>query len=104
DGMWGAEQVAIFRAEGVALHRVIIGHSCGSADLRYHAAMLEQGAWLGFDRIGLRHVFSDDLRFATLLALLRAGWAPRLVLSQDHVVCMLGRGVEFPNPTQGWRE
>src|SRR6185295_10840306 len=36
DGTMGREQLAILRDEGVDPSCIIIGHSCGSADLRYH--------------------------------------------------------------------
>ena len=35
DGTMGREQLDIFAAEGVNLRHVIVGHSCGSADLCY---------------------------------------------------------------------
>ena len=41
----GREQLTIFAGEGVDLARVIVGHSCGSADLRYHVDMLDRGAY-----------------------------------------------------------
>jgi phosphotriesterase-related protein len=104
NGTCGPEQVDLFLEEGVAPHRVIIGHSCGNADLRYHTSMLQRGVWLGMDRIGLRHLFSDDLRHATLVGLIGAGWAGQLFLSQDHVACVLGRGVVLGGASQVWRE
>jgi phosphotriesterase-related protein len=53
EGTMGREQLAILSEEGVDPKRVVIGHSCGSADLRYHTDMLDCGAYLGFDRFGL---------------------------------------------------
>ncbi len=58
DGTMGREQLDIFKSEGVDFSKVVIGHSCGSSDLRYHTDMLDRGTYLGFDRFGL------DLSFA----------------------------------------
>ena len=49
---------------------MIIGHSCGSSDLSYHAAMLDRGCILGFDRFGLDFLHPDKLRLAALIGLL----------------------------------
>ena len=59
EGTMGREQLDIFASEGVDLHRVIVGHSCGSADLRYHVDMLDRGCYLGFDRFGLEILQPD---------------------------------------------
>lgn len=90
-GTMGPEQVAIFASEGLPLERVIIGHSCGNSDLRYHTRMLSQGANLGFDRIGIALLMPDAIRFACLVGLLGLGYANQIVLSQNHVECELGR-------------
>ena len=43
EGTMGREQLDIFAEEGVDLAHVIIGHSCGASDLRYHTDMLDRG-------------------------------------------------------------
>jgi predicted metal-dependent phosphotriesterase family hydrolase len=70
----GREQLDIFTAEGVNLRHVIVGHSCGSADLRYHVDMLDRGCMLGFDRFGVDLLHPDSLRMATLIGLLGIGF------------------------------
>src|SRR6202041_2162180 len=95
DGTMGREQLEIFASEGADLSRVIIGHSCGSSDLSYHAAMLDRGCYLGFDRFGLDFLHPDRLRLAALIGLLGIGFEKQIVLSHDSVACWLGRGLEL---------
>lgn len=96
DGTMGREQLDLFAAEGVELKHVIIGHSCGSADLRYHVDMLDRGCFLGFDRFGLEIVHPDRLRLAALIGLLGIGFAKQIVLSHDSVWCWRGRPLPLP--------
>lgn len=91
----GREQLDIFASEGVELSHVIIGHSCGSSDLRYHTDMLDRGCFLGFDRFGLDFLHPDRLRLASLIGLLGVGFERQIVLSHDSVACWLGRGLEI---------
>jgi len=99
DGTMGREQLDIFASEGVDLRRVIIGHSCGSADLRYHTDMLDRGCFIGFDRFGLDFLHPDKLRLAALIGLLGVGYENQIVLSHDSVWCWLGRGLDLPAET-----
>jgi phosphotriesterase-related protein len=94
DGTMGREQLEIFASEGVDLSHVIIGHSCGSSDLRYHTDMLDRGCFLGFDRFGLDILHPDRLRLAALIGLVGIGFERQIVLSHDSISCWLGRGLE----------
>ncbi len=96
EGTMGREQLDLFAAEGVDLKNVIIGHSCGASDLRYHTDMLDRGCKLGFDRFGLDFLHPDKLRLAALIGLLGVGYEKQLVLSHDSVACWLGRGLDLP--------
>lgn len=96
EGTMGREQLDIFAGEGVDLSHVIVGHSCGSADLKYHVDMLERGAYLGFDRFGLEMIHSDRLRLAALIGLVGVGFGHRIVLSHDSVWCWRGRPLQIP--------
>jgi phosphotriesterase-related protein len=96
EGTMGREQLAILTEEGVDAHRVIIGHSCGSADLRYHVDLLDRGAYLGFDRFGLELLHPDRLRLAALIGLLGIGAERQIVLSHDTVWCWRGRPLPVP--------
>ncbi|MGH7917054.1 MAG: phosphotriesterase family protein, partial [Candidatus Binataceae bacterium] len=93
DGTMGREQLDIFQSEGVDFSKVIIGHSCGASDLRYHTDMLDRGCYLGFDRFGLDFLHPDRLRLAALIGLLGIGFEKQLVLSHDSVACWKGRGL-----------
>lgn len=96
EGTMGREQLAILRGEGVDPARVVIGHSCGSADLRYHVDLLDQGVYLGFDRFGLELLHPDRLRLAALIGLLGIGCERQIVLSHDTVWCWRGRPLPIP--------
>ena len=95
EGTMGREQLAIFASEGVDLSHVVIGHSCGSSDLRYHTDMLDKGCLLGFDRFGLDLAQPDRLRLASLIGLCGIGFEKQIVLSHDSVACWLGRGFDL---------
>jgi phosphotriesterase-related protein len=96
EGTMGREQLALLVEAGVDPRRVIVGHSCGSADLRYHVDMLDRGAYLGFDRFGLELLQPDRLRLASLIGLLGIGFERQIVLSHDTVWCWRGRPLPIP--------
>ncbi|HXG18133.1 MAG TPA: phosphotriesterase-related protein [Methylomirabilota bacterium] len=89
-GPFGRETLDIFADEGVNFNRVLIGHACGVGDMRYYFDILDRGAWIGFDRFGIETIASDKMRLASLIGLLAVGY-DRIMLSQDHVGCWLGR-------------
>ena len=80
----GVEQLAILREEGVDPSRVIIGHCDTYLDREYHLAVLRAGAYVQFDTVGRVHMNPDERRADALVALLRAGWTERLLLSSDR--------------------
>ena len=55
-------------------HAIVVGHSCGSSNLDYHLALLDRGAYLGFDRFGLELLHPDRARTAALIGLLGVGF------------------------------
>ncbi len=69
--------------EGVDPSRIVIGHAGDSNDLDYLRAIADRGAILGCDRFDIPHFNPDADRIRTLLALLREGYADRIVLSHD---------------------
>ncbi|MEI5673116.1 MULTISPECIES: phosphotriesterase family protein [unclassified Nocardioides] len=79
----GRDQLALLTGLGVAPERLVIGHCGDSEDLDYLRELMDAGATIGMDRFGMEHVLSDDRRVATVLALLREGYAERMVLSHD---------------------
>lgn len=79
----GRDQLAFFRSCGVAPERLIIGHCGDTQDLDYLRELMDAGATIGLDRFGMEHVLPDDARIETLLALLRLGYAEKIVVSHD---------------------
>jgi phosphotriesterase-related protein len=79
----GRDQLAFFRARRVAPERLIIGHCGDSLDLDYLRGLMDAGATIGMDRFGLEHVLPDEARIDTVLALLRLGYAEKMVISHD---------------------
>jgi phosphotriesterase-related protein len=94
-GTMGEEQQAFLVEKGVPAHRIIIGHSCGSADHNYHMNILDKGSYLGFDRFGLDILFPDEQRVQSLVALLKKQREQQIVVSHDSVWCT--RGKPFPD-------
>jgi len=82
--------LAKLKGFGVAAHKVIIGHSCGSSDKAYHRAIVDGGAYIGFDRFGLVGLMPDEVRADCLHALVEAGFAQQVMISHDCVFCNLG--------------
>ena len=83
----GLAQLDVFEAEGADLSRVVIGHADSNPSLDYHLAIVERGATVEFDFLGMtftpleRHGeggIIDNLR-----ELLARGHAERILLSQD---------------------
>jgi predicted metal-dependent phosphotriesterase family hydrolase len=83
----GLRQLGIFEEEGLDPARVVIGHADSYPVLGYHLAILERGAYVEFDFLGMsfmpqeRHGEPRLLRI--LLELLNRGHGERLLLSQD---------------------
>jgi phosphotriesterase-related protein len=96
-GTMGAEQADLFISEGADPKRIVIGHMCGNADLRYHLSVLEKGVNIAFDRLGIDILFPDKLRKACLIGLIGIGYADKIMLSQDRWAYWLGRPFEFPD-------
>ena len=93
-GTMGVEQAEMFMGEGLSPGKFMIGHCCQSTDLPYLRRILDTGCFMGFDQIGLNYLQNDDNRLAMLSALLALGHADRLLLSQDHMCCIIGAPYE----------
>jgi len=83
----GIEQLRIFEEEGVDPARVVIGHADSYPVLEHHLAIVERGASVEFDFLGMtfsaleRH---GEPRVVELLCeLLARGHTERILLSQD---------------------
>lgn len=83
EGACWREQLDLLRAGGADLNRVVIGHMDCLPDTAAHRAVIDAGAWLGFDRINSLRWQTDEVRVDSLVSLIEAGYGGRVVLSQD---------------------
>jgi len=100
----GLAQQRFLGERGVPAERIIVGHSGDTEDLDYLRELMDNGSTIGMDRFGMEHVLPDDRRIATVVALLEAGYADRMVLSHDaafysHVTPPAWRAANAPR----WR-
>lgn len=79
----GSRQVEILLEEGVSPDKIQIAHTGDTDDLDYIERLLETGVWIGMDRYGIDLYLPTDRRNATVLELLRRGYAERMFLAQD---------------------
>jgi len=96
----GPEQAELLLSEGADPKRVMIGHMCGSSDLAYYKNVLEQGVYIGFDRLGVEGLVgcpTDKMRMTCLTALINAGYVDRIMLSHDYSMEWLGRPMVLPD-------
>jgi phosphotriesterase-related protein len=103
DGVLGDEQQRIFTAAGVPAQNIIIGHCCTSTSFAYHERILREGSYLGFDQLGMETVLPDEVRVESLLKLIHAGWADRLMLSHDSVWHWVGGPRMGLGPHKNWK-
>lgn len=83
----GRRQLGIFEEEGLDPARVVIGHADSHPDLSYHLAILERGASIEFDFIGMRFTpqeqHGEPRLIRHLVDLIGRGFASQILLSQD---------------------
>lgn len=80
----GLLQLDILEEEGVNPENILIGH-CGDTDsLHYILKVLDRGAFIGMDRYGSNRVMGAERRNATVIELIKRGYADRIFLSQDY--------------------
>lgn len=73
----------VLAEEGVDLTKVVIGHSGDSTDLDYLTKVADAGSYLGMDRFGLDVLLPFEDRVATVVELVRRGYAEKMVLAHD---------------------
>ena len=85
DGTMALEQLDLLRAQGVASHRVIVGHMDRKPmDPAYLRAIADTGACLSFDQIGKSGHVTDEDRTRVITSLVEDGYGARIVLSEDY--------------------
>jgi len=82
----GMAQLDLLAEEGVDPRRVIVGHCDMVPDPAYHLAIAQRGAFVQFDTIQGGAEYDTRQRIAYVKALVAAGFAGRILLSQD--VCL----------------
>ena len=82
-GTYAPEQAAYFKATGLPLERIVLGHIDLSGDLDYIRRVLDYGITIGFDTVGKNNYFPDAKRVEYLLALEAEGRLDQIVLSED---------------------
>lgn len=86
----GHDQIDIVTGEGVAPHRLVVGHSCGRDDPEYQASLAKRGVYVGFDRFGIEIFNSDENRMKNVKQMIEAGLRDHVLMSHDTVNCWLG--------------
>jgi phosphotriesterase-related protein len=79
----GLEQLDILEGAGGNPAKIVIGHADTNPDTAYHRAILDRGAWLGFDTVGQTDKTTDDWRADRLAEYAAAGHLGRLLVSSD---------------------
>ena len=83
----GLDQLTVFEEEGADLSRVVIGHADSNPSLAYHRAIVERGATVEFDFLGMsftpleRH--GEGRIVESICELLSGGFGGQILLSQD---------------------
>jgi phosphotriesterase-related protein len=93
----GLRQVEIFLEEGVPPEKIQIAHTGDTDYLDYIERLLETGVWIGMDRYGIDLFLPTAKRNATVLELLRRGYADRMFLSHDFDI-PIANGLDWYPP------
>ena len=93
----GLKQQEILANEGVDLKRVVIGHSGDTNDLDYIEELIKNGSYIGLDRFGSDHIFSEEDRINNVVKLVEKGYIDKLILSHDWPLY-------FDHGTNYWNE
>jgi phosphotriesterase-related protein len=79
----GLDQLDILVAGGADPAKVLIGHADTNPDAGYHTAVMDRGAWLGFDTIGQTDKATDDWRADRVADYAALGYIDRILISSD---------------------
>jgi phosphotriesterase-related protein len=101
-GTMGPEQAELLISEGADPKKIVIGHAGGCADMVYFDRILKQGCSLAFDRCGMYMEVPKPIVWACIVGLIGAGYADRIMLSQDYIGYWLGREPAISFPTPDW--
>lgn len=83
----GGALMDLFESYGVPANAVVIGHHGDTEEIDYLESVLQRGCYLGLDRFGVVTANPStraENRADTLAALVRRGYADRLLISHDY--------------------
>lgn len=87
----GLEQLDIFESEGVSPEEVIVSHiGFEERPLEYSERMLDRGANISFDRIGMQAFFDDEHWIRIVGNAIRKGYVNQVMLSHDAAIFAYG--------------
>ena len=95
----GPAQQELFLSLGADPKKIMIGHQNNSVDNKYHLGQLQKpGFFIGFDRTSLGPVAAED----SIISLVKAGYANRIMLSHDYGLQWIGRPFSWPAAYKTW--
>lgn len=97
-------QLDVLEAAGANLASVAIGHICCLDDPKAEIAqqVAKRGAFVGFDRVTIQSIITDEKRAAMLLALADAGHADKILIASDFAVGAALKARGGPGVGQAW--
>jgi phosphotriesterase-related protein len=98
------KQLDVLEAAGAKPQHIAIGHVCCLDDPKATIAqrIAQRGAFVGFDRVTIQSIISDDKRVAMVMALVEAGYADRLLIASDFAVGRALKQRGGPGIAQAW--
>jgi phosphotriesterase-related protein len=87
----GHEQIDIVEAAGVPANCLVVGHSGDRDDVEYQKSIAKRNAFVGLDRFGMDFILPDEIRMRNLVQLVKDGFRDNILVSQDTILCWLGR-------------
>lgn len=98
-GTMGPEQAKLLIDLGASPKQLMIGHMCDNLDIDYQEAVLKQGAYVSWDRMGIQVLAGCPMeaqRHPLLIELINRGWDRQIMFSHDRITTWLGRFRDIP--------
>lgn len=83
-GNMGPSHLKIFKEEGTAAHRLIVGHVDERPDVNVLSSLAEEGCYIQFDVIGKLHWLLDETRALLIKEMKSRGHLDRILLGTDR--------------------
>jgi len=97
-------QLDVLEQHGARPEHIAIGHVCCLDEPSAATAIqiAKRGAFVGFDRVTIQGILSDDKRVAMIMKVVEAGFAERLLISSDFAVAAALKQRGGPGISQAW--